>query len=176
MGNSPHKRPSRNNVCLTNSVIGRQIRIPQRKRLVTPVMLWKCGFQDVIVVCYCRRPLYCFPTSSPDVGGGSVLNDTPHSLENITLQWMVRQVMASGCGIRFDDAALARNYILPMLPPADPSTSEEPDVDAADAVQPLSDELVKNPLWWILEILPLTFVWQDAIGVWHKTIRFVQYL
>jgi len=108
-----------------------------------------------------------------DVGGGSVPNDTLHSLENITLRWMVREIIASGCGIRFDDAALARNYISPMVPPVarGPSTSAKPDVDIADASQKLDDELVKNPLWWILEILPLTFAWQDAKGVWHKTIR-----
>jgi len=106
-----------------------------------------------------------------DIGGGSVPNGTLYSLENITLRWMVRQVIASGCGIQFDDAVLARNYINPVLLPAGPSTSVKSDVDIADASQSLDNELVKNPLWWILEILPLTFAWQDAKGAWHKTIR-----
>jgi len=106
-----------------------------------------------------------------DIGGGSVPNGTLHSLENITLRWMVRQVVASRCGIQFDEAALAQSYINPIVPPVGPSTSAGPDVDIADASQPLDNQLVKNPLWWILEILPLTFAWQDVKGAWHKTIR-----
>ncbi|KAF8627442.1 hypothetical protein AX17_006256, partial [Amanita inopinata Kibby_2008] len=34
-----------------------------------------------------------------DVGGGAVLNGSPHSLANITLRWMVREVMTSQCGV-----------------------------------------------------------------------------
>lgn len=37
-----------------------------------------------------------------DVGGGSVLNNTPNSLSRITLRWMVRQCFLANTGIMFD--------------------------------------------------------------------------
>lgn len=51
-------------------------------------------------------------------------------------------------------------------------TSEPPQcsaMDAVDAVQPLHDELVLKPAWWLLEIIPLNYTWQDATGKWHNT-------
>ena len=36
------------------------------------------------------------------------MNDTPNSLANITLLWMVRQIALSQCGIIFDRKALER--------------------------------------------------------------------
>lgn len=109
-----------------------------------------------------------------DVGGGAVTNQTQHSLANITLQWMVREVIASGCGILFDNAALARCHIPsnvgPLLQEIQ-NTPARPEFNPLDAVQPLDDELVRNPLWWILEIMPMMFSWQDGDGAWHKKIR-----
>ncbi|KAI0822340.1 hypothetical protein BC628DRAFT_1327757 [Trametes gibbosa] len=46
-----------------------------------------------------------------DVGGGSVADDVGVSLSDITLRWMVREVVAAQCGIAFDDAALVRANI-----------------------------------------------------------------
>lgn len=43
--------------------------------------------------------------------------------------------------------------------------------ELADAIAPLYDELQINKLWWILEIIPFPFVWQDDNGVWHKKWR-----
>jgi len=43
-----------------------------------------------------------------DVGGGSVEDVVRYSLGDISLRWMVKQVLLSDCGIMFDDAALAR--------------------------------------------------------------------
>lgn len=48
---------------------------------------------------------------SADVGGGSVPNDTPHALADISLRWLVREVAAAQCGIQFDSDALARASI-----------------------------------------------------------------
>ena len=33
-----------------------------------------------------------------------------------------------------------------------------------DATQPIHDELKLQPLWWLLEIIPLTYSWQDEEG------------
>lgn len=38
----------------------------------------------------------------------------------------------------------------------------------ADAVQPIHDGLTLTPLWWLLEIIPLSYTYQDGAGVWHK--------
>ncbi|TFK34711.1 hypothetical protein BDQ12DRAFT_726579 [Crucibulum laeve] len=135
-----------------------------------------------------------------DVGGGAVTNDTASNLANITLRWMVREIMLSGCEIQFDDAALARvgieripcdparasgaassNHLsVPLntsttggattsgLPADSHPTENDKALDAVDVLQPIHDSLKSDFLWWILEILPLSYSWQDAQGVWHK--------
>lgn len=161
-----------------------------------------------------------------DVGGGSVADDTLHSLSNISLRWMVRQVVLSQVGIMFDADALTRANIpssvftgagFPLNPSAceggqmqttlkfvkheDPFMSPSlklhvPGTDtgavggsdnknntnnddaseiltAADAVQPIHDELKKNWLWWILEVVPLSYSYQDGKGVWHTKFGYV---
>jgi len=100
----------------------------------------------------------------PDVGGGAVTNDTKESLANITLRWMAREALASESGIQFDDDALVRANIVLGLEP----TTAELDMDNIDALQPIHDELKIDRLWWLLEIIPLQFSWQDADGVWHR--------
>ncbi|TFK34717.1 hypothetical protein BDQ12DRAFT_726584 [Crucibulum laeve] len=99
-----------------------------------------------------------------DVGGGSVPNGTVHSLANISLRWMIRETIASGCGIKFDDAALKRNQI--------DLNSDCTMQDKLEAVQPVYDPLKLNIFWWLLEIIPLHYSWQDEKGVWHKTWSF----
>ncbi|KAG5645997.1 hypothetical protein DXG03_004599 [Asterophora parasitica] len=108
-----------------------------------------------------------------DVGGGVVVDAETHSLANISLRWMVREVQRTRCGIQFDEAALDRAQISRLVF-ADSSTAPEPDVilDSGDALQPLDDELKKNILWWLLEIIPLRYAWQDQEGVWHREFSF----
>jgi len=103
-----------------------------------------------------------------DVGGGAVTNDTVSCLSSIPLRWMIREVVASGCGIKFDALALEQANISLNAEP----TTEEVDMDMTDALQPLHDELKLDPLWWLLEIIPLQFSWQDANGVWHRNWSF----
>ncbi|KAF7364820.1 hypothetical protein MVEN_00352100 [Mycena venus] len=93
-----------------------------------------------------------------DVGGGNVANSVTHSLSDITLRWMVRQIMASDCGILFDNAALDRAGI-PFLPHPSP-------------VEPLDDGLTGITAWELLEILPLTWSVQDVKGAWHRKFGF----
>ncbi|KAI0345858.1 hypothetical protein BDW22DRAFT_1405674 [Trametopsis cervina] len=38
---------------------------------------------------------------------------------------------------------------------------------AEDALEPINDELTKNRWWWILEIVPTSYTYQDGKGVWH---------
>ncbi|KAF9242615.1 hypothetical protein BU15DRAFT_43880 [Melanogaster broomeanus] len=96
-----------------------------------------------------------------DVGGGNVQDDVKVSLAQIPLRWMVEQVIESQCGIHFDTEALAR--IGYTTPPRD-SDPQHP-----DALAPLYDELQINKMWWVLEIAPFSYAWQDTNGVWHTT-------
>ncbi|KAI9573688.1 hypothetical protein HD554DRAFT_919791 [Boletus coccyginus] len=53
-----------------------------------------------------------------DIGGGNVQDDVEVSLPQITLHWMVEQVIQSPCGILFDSEELARiGFAVPPLPP-----------------------------------------------------------
>ncbi|KAJ7643717.1 hypothetical protein FB45DRAFT_280795 [Roridomyces roridus] len=102
-----------------------------------------------------------FAGAHSDVGGSSTSNDVQRSLSDITLRWMVREAMLSGCEVRWDKAALARAGI--------PSSVDEDwtALEETDAAQPLYDELKTNPAWWALEVLPLPWSVQDEQGVWH---------
>jgi len=73
-----------------------------------------------------------------DVGGGAVKDTVRYSLADISLRWMVKQVILSQCGIKFDAAALRRHDIdistIVLLAPKRPA--DENDV-AAGAGDPL---------------------------------------
>lgn len=84
---------------------------------------------------------------------------------------MVREIVVSQCGIIFDEIALARNDIKLDDASLHVMTSEQtgpqelkPDKD--DAVQPLHDQLKRKPLWWILEIVPTQYSFQNMEGTW----------
>lgn len=84
---------------------------------------------------------------------------------------MVRQVVTANCGILFDPTAFGRN-MLPELSSFIGTTptkasAEEKAMNKSDEMQPIDDELKKKWLWWLLEIVPLHFSWQDGKGVWH---------
>ena len=109
---------------------------------------------------------------------------------------MVREIIASKCGIQFDTTMMAKFDVNPVMPPEQyystslhnanasthkpqatssedqPKPSEKDETsDAADAVKPLHDELALMPIWWILEVIPLSFSWQDKLGQWHKKLE-----
>ncbi|KAF5380658.1 hypothetical protein D9757_007007 [Collybiopsis confluens] len=123
-----------------------------------------------------------------DIGGGAVPNATKQSLANITLRWMVHHVKKSECGIQFNEAELTALGISPSsIPTSGPSKTNTSTASEAastggndspwralatlDASQPLDDQLVKDPAWWILEILPMRIRYQDASSVMHTTYR-----
>lgn len=107
-----------------------------------------------------------------DVGGGSVADATLHSLQNISLRWMVREVMKAQCGIQFNEFALARASIPRLIFPGTPIELVPENVarNAVDALQPLHDE-IKHGIWWLLELVPLRYAWQDKDGIWHKEFK-----
>jgi hypothetical protein len=101
-----------------------------------------------------------------------------HDLANISLRWMVKELVHSGCQIRFRYEHFAWRSVpttigqdQPLSPPQGvPSTSEDVDaLNAHDALQPITDKLFENPLWWILEIFPTSYTFQNTQGKWVTT-------
>lgn len=119
-----------------------------------------------------------------DVGGGEELNSAKYSLSNISLRWMVRQIILAQCGIQFDHNALREMDIpLPTLSfgRTNPTAVYSHEIDAAamkeaqereqrDALADMHDAL-DNPLWWPLEFFPLIHSYQDEKGKWHRSFR-----
>ena len=147
-----------------------------------------------------------------DVGGGAVKDAVRYSLADISLRWMVKQVILSQCGIKFNDDALRRADIdvstIVVVPPTQPNVKMELEVEAGPALltpltssgspdengsgehmigkgkgkdsegQPwpreqdvltdVHDELKIQPMWWLLEILPVKYRWQEADGRWKS--------
>jgi hypothetical protein len=67
-----------------------------------------------------------------DIGGGNVGNSVNVSLAQITLRWMLEQVILSQCGIVFDEEALERvGMPLSSFPtPQTPSAAEDPSCES----------------------------------------------
>jgi hypothetical protein len=93
-----------------------------------------------------------------------VPNNTPRALKDITLRWMVREIIKSQCGIQFDTGALQRADVELSF-----NNAANEARDQNDALQPIHDQLKIDPLWWILEILPMTYTWQEACGAWKSS-------
>ncbi|KAF9465244.1 hypothetical protein BDZ94DRAFT_1234674 [Collybia nuda] len=108
-----------------------------------------------------------------DVGGGAVSDSVVNSLANISLRWMVHEVVKSQCGILFDELALQRASIFGIFPgtPVEDSPIQQA-LEEGDALEPVHDPLKQNVLWWILEIIPLFYFWQDEDGAWHREFSF----
>jgi len=99
-----------------------------------------------------------------DVGGGSVTDTEADNLANISLRWMIEQVVATDCPILFNLSAFARWKIPVAI--AQKGHTASPKQDAQDVVQPIHDQLILHPIWWILELLPLKYTYQDAQFKW----------
>ncbi|KAI5986260.1 hypothetical protein EDD15DRAFT_2373553 [Pisolithus albus] len=135
-----------------------------------------------------------------DIGGGNVPNDEKVSLSQIPLRWMIEQVIASGCGVLFEDEGLkdlgitvqpvpaqaGKDGPVPVASDVKPAgdvqdvtlTSDGPpgpspprgvaDPEFEDAIAHLYDDLQISKAWWLLEIIPLPWSWQDDNGRWHE--------
>lgn len=89
--------------------------------------------------------------------------------------------MLSGCGIQFDEAALDRASISKISAPMRKqpiclTASQEESRSAADAMDVLEPIHGQSLLWWVLELVPLHYTWQDIKGIWHRHLRYVAHL
>jgi hypothetical protein len=87
---------------------------------------------------------------------------------------MIEQIVLSECQILFDFEAFDRWHIPRTIGqggyPSGSTGENKPggDIDRQDAVQKITDRLKTNPLWWILEILPMKYMYQKD-GGWVTT-------
>jgi hypothetical protein len=77
---------------------------------------------------------------------------------------MIEQIVATDCPIMFNFSAFSRWKIPVAI--AQKGNTGSPKEDAQDVVQPIHDQLKLHPIWWILELLPLKYAYQDAQFKW----------
>jgi len=155
-----------------------------------------------------------------DVGGGIAKDTKPNALSNVSLRWMVGEVMKADCGVLFNPVALDQwNIPRPSIALSPPEKAAVPNdgpappehvnyeereprdhaasgkTDAADTTACINcgqvqvmppaptvqetleekdllkknvDRLKKSKSWWITEIFPTSYKWQDEDGQWVK--------
>jgi hypothetical protein len=97
---------------------------------------------------------------------------------------MIEQIVGAECPIMFDQDAFARWNIPVAIAQqgySSPSNGQGGDGDGADGdqqdaqdvVQPIDDELKRNPMWWLLEIMPMSYTFQNAQDKWATRWRCV---
>jgi len=121
-----------------------------------------------------------FPGCHSDVGGGDTedIDDKTGKLNpalaNTSLRWMLRQVVANQaqCPVYFDKATLELWNIPTEDVEAQPLTAEALPVTHyfrdEDVRVRKKDQLKIRRLWYILEIFPTYYEWQDEQGQWFK--------
>ena len=97
---------------------------------------------------------------------------------------MIQEIILAGCPILFTYAEFERWHIphiteksnCSSLPSGQgaPKNKEGPGGDnatgdAQDAVLEITDKLTKSSLWWILEILPMSYTYCNVKGKWVTT-------
>ena len=73
----------------------------------------------------------------------------------------MRETMVSGLGDIFDPSALSH-----AKADLDPEPMDSTD---SDALHPINDDLKRLPIWWMLEIMPMSYSYQDMKNVWHTS-------
>jgi len=115
-----------------------------------------------------------FAGGHTDIGGGEPFAEKSHPISDIPLRWMVKEIQLSQCGIIFDPGALDRMGIDPKAlveNPKEYSNTDKRDVTAAvhDALR----QPVQRWFWWMLEIIPFGYKYQDVeTGAWGRLSHF----
>jgi Uncharacterized alpha/beta hydrolase domain (DUF2235) len=147
------------------------------KHVLILISSGRCSRLFVLSLCY----LYVY--RHLDVGGGSVVNETPHSLARIPLRWMIRQCFLTNTGIIFQRDRLRTigldldtlhraksrpppftfNSLRKSRKPSEASeyltltkksrTLTEEEEDYADVLSEINDQLCIAKGWWIVEYL-----------------------
>jgi hypothetical protein len=129
-----------------------------------------------------------------------VPNKKENSLSNISLRWMIQELVRADCGVLFDLEAFDRWHIpknIAQTPSPSRSTSLSPIggvggrvetngqgsqdslrshdsslLDAEDVEQRINDQLKDARVWWLLEIIPTRYPFMTRKGgKWVKRLR-----
>ncbi|KAH9952519.1 hypothetical protein BC827DRAFT_1367125 [Russula dissimulans] len=98
-----------------------------------------------------------------DVGGGNANDLDNYALSNVSLRWMVREIVKAG--ITLEPIEALRKPKERAVHASDAETF----FDTNDALGKIRDELKQGKLWWFwrfLEIIPTYYEWQDKYGRW----------
>jgi hypothetical protein len=93
---------------------------------------------------------------------------------------MMQEIVRANCGILFDYDAFTQWDIPTTIGQEDSPTISlatnqasgsggpvtENQADAVDDVQPMHDQLKAIPLWWLLEIIPTSYTYQNLKNKW----------
>lgn len=92
---------------------------------------------------------------------------------------MLQEIVRADCGILFDYDAFSR-WSIPVTigrqasgnsnGAGGPGTVNH-EADSLDVVQPTHDQLKAVPVWWILEIVPTSYTYQNLQDKWVKKWR-----
>lgn len=87
---------------------------------------------------------------------------------NISPRWMLEELVRSRCQLQFRYEAFAKRKVPTTIVQDQPSSPPQgvDALNAQDALQPITNELFKNPLWWILEMIPTSYTFQNTQGKW----------
>ncbi|KIO28603.1 hypothetical protein M407DRAFT_22189 [Tulasnella calospora MUT 4182] len=122
-----------------------------------------------------------------DVGGGSTPNNQIHTLDNQSLQWMVSQVLKHAPFVLFRPDAFTYDKAFSTFTvtktDSDPKPTrprvQEQTLHAIEQTDPerdanaeKHDQLVKKPMWHILEYIPTLQHYQDEDGVLQWRFRY----
>ncbi|KAI0248361.1 hypothetical protein BJV78DRAFT_1131702 [Lactifluus subvellereus] len=112
-----------------------------------------------------------------DVGGGSVPDDSEHALSNISLRWMIRELVDAGYKDLFSSEVLAeKNLLQPpaplsqLMPQNSGRNNDIIDSQDSDDLKKIRDPLRRCPVWWTIEVFPTRFSFIDSNNRW-KTKR-----
>ncbi|KAF8257840.1 hypothetical protein EI94DRAFT_1774333 [Lactarius quietus] len=98
-----------------------------------------------------------------DVGGGSTPDTDAYAVADIPLRWMLQEIVQAECGIQFDYDASLNGASLPtsgeMLALPHPRLPTR-------QTEPIHDQLKALPVWWLLEIIPTSYTYQNMKNNW----------
>ncbi|KAH9028348.1 hypothetical protein EDB85DRAFT_1970652 [Lactarius pseudohatsudake] len=86
-----------------------------------------------------------FAGAHSDVGGGVAKDSKPHALSNISLRWMVREILKTRCHILFDKAALEQ-WGIPIAMIKQAERARTPDSGQQTPAMPATPDIYAVPL------------------------------
>ncbi|THU90978.1 hypothetical protein K435DRAFT_759709 [Dendrothele bispora CBS 962.96] len=131
--------------------------------MVQQVMLSQCGIQfDTAALTRLNIPLWVGPSPAT---GTSMFSEEPKPIPSSSED----SGSEADKEVRTSNGQVVKEKVVLSGKENTPAPTTPPSLDQLDATMPLHDALVSQKLWWILEVLPLKYQWQDAEGKWQSS-------